>query len=120
MTPQPEWLVRIVECFSTETDALLDEVILPPIELSSLQEVWGRPTTDPMVECYEIGHEQAAFLSRVVGLEFDLARFSYFLSAYTTDWEATKQAGGFMGLYPPPKDLTGLPDLVKVKPKTKG
>jgi len=53
-------------------------------------------------------------------LEFDLARFSYFLSAYTTDWEATKQAGGFMGLYPPPKDLTGLPDLVKVKPKTKG
>jgi len=73
-----------------------------------------------MVECYEIGHEQAAFLSRVVGLEFDLARFSYFLSAYTTDWEATKQAGGFMGLYPPPKDLTGLPDLVKVKPKTKG
>jgi hypothetical protein len=40
------------------------------------------------------------------------------MAAYTTDWEATKHEGGYMGLLPPPRELQAFPEAKRVMPKT--
>ena len=115
---EPSWLVRVVEYFSNETDELGGEFALPQVELSELQRLWGAPPDEPMVECFSIEEEQAPFFREVAGIEFDFPRYSYFLAAYTTDWEATKREGGYMGLYPPPRELPAFPEARRVMPKS--
>ncbi len=114
---EPSWLVRVIEYFSNETDELIGELNLPQVELSELQRLWGAPPDEPMVECFSIEEEQAPFFREFAGIEFDFARYSYFLSAYTTDWEAMKREGGYMGLFPPPKELPAFAGTRRVMPK---
>jgi len=114
---EPSWLVRIVECFSNETDEFVCEFALPPIALSQLQEKWNQPTNEPMVGSFLVEEEQAKFLSELAEIEFDFIRYSYFLSAYTTDWEAAQLEGGYMGLFPPPKELAAFLNVRRRKPK---
>jgi hypothetical protein len=70
-----------------------------------------------MVECFSIEEEQAPYFRGLGGVEFDFARYSYFLAAYTTDWEAMKREGGYMGLFPPPRELPAFPGARRVIPK---
>jgi hypothetical protein len=114
---EPSWLVRVIEYFSIETDELVGEFALPQVELSELQRLWGAPPDEPMVECFSIEEERAPFFREMASIEFDFARYSYFLAAYTTDWEATKREGGYMGLYPPPKELPAFAEARRVMPK---
>jgi len=114
---EPSWLVRVIEYFSNENDELVGEFALPQIELADLQRVWRAPSDAPMVECFSIGEEQAPFFRESAGIEFDFARYSYFLAAFTTDWEATKREGGFMGLFPPPRELPAFLEARRVLPK---
>jgi hypothetical protein len=115
---EPSWLERVIEYFSNETDELVGEIALPPVELATLQSLWGALPDEPMVECFSIEEEQAPFFRMLVGIEFDFARYSYFMTAYTTNWEATKHEGGFMGLLPPPRELQAFPEAKRVMPKT--
>ena len=115
---EPSWLERVIEYFSNETDELVGEIALPPIELATLQGLWGAPQSDPMVECSSVEEEQAPFFRAAAGVEFDFARYSYFLAAFTNDWEATKREGGYMGLFPAPRELPASPDARRVIPKT--
>jgi|SRR6266850_848609 hypothetical protein len=115
---EPNWLVRVVERFSNETDELTGEFILPEVGLSKLQRVWNAAPTDPMVESFSIEAKQAQFFRSFVEIDFDFEHYSYFMSAYTTDWSATKEAGGYMGLFPPPRVLPAFPDARRVMPKT--
>jgi hypothetical protein len=112
----PRWLVRVVEYFSNETDELIGEFALPQVELSELQRIWDAPPDEPMVECFSIEEEQAPFFRELAGIEFDFARYSYFLAAYTTDWEAMKRECGYMGLFPSPKELPAFPEARRVMP----
>ena len=114
---KPSWLVRVVEYFSNETDELVGEVALPQVELSELRRLWDAPPGEPMVECFSIEEEQAPFFRELAGIEFDFARYSYYLAAYTTDWEATKREGGYMGLFPPPKEMPAFLEARRVMPK---
>src|SRR5438876_4836912 len=102
---EPSWFVRVIEYFSNENDELVGEFALSQVELAQLQRVWRTPPDEPMVECFSIGEEQAPFFRELTDIEFDFARYSYFLAAFTTDWEATKREGGFMDLFPPPREL---------------
>jgi hypothetical protein len=113
---EPSWLVRVIEYFSNETDELIGEFALPQVELSEIQRLWSAPPDEPMVECYAIEKEQASFFRELAGIEFDFVRYSYFLAAYTTDWETTKREGGYMGLFPPPKELPAFPEARRVMP----
>ncbi|MEJ7577308.1 MAG: hypothetical protein WKF74_09930 [Pyrinomonadaceae bacterium] len=115
---EPSWLVRVIEYFSNETDELLGEFALPQVEIAELQRIWNAPPDEPMVECFSIEEEQAQFFRELAGVEFDFARYSYFLAAYTTDWEAPKREGGYMGLFPPPKELPAFPEARRVMPKS--
>lgn len=118
MSPEPSWLLRVIESFSNETDFLVGETILPPVELSEIQALWGQPIDEPMVDEFEIGPEHLPFLSTLTDMPFDFSTHSYFLSARTTDWEATKAAGGYLGLYPRPTELKAFPDIVPVMPRS--
>lgn len=115
---EPSWLKRVIEYFSNESDELIGKFVLPQTELATLQSLWDVPPDDPMVECLPVKAKQASFLRELVGLEFDFAQHSYFLVAYTTDWEATKREGGYLGLFPPPQELLAFPDAKRVIPKT--
>ena len=114
---EPGWLVRDVEYFSNETDELVGEFVLPQVELSELQQIWNVPPDEPMVECFAIEEDQAPFFRELVAIEFDFARYSYFLAAFTADFEATKREGGYMGLYPPPRELPAFTEARHVMPK---
>lgn len=105
MPAEPNWVVRFVEQFSNKTEKLVNSIRLPVVELRDLQDLWGLPSSEPMVGCFEIGQKQVEFFERRFGMRFDFTQYSYFVSAATTDWEATKLAGGYMGLYPPPVEL---------------
>lgn len=115
---EPHWLVRVVECFSNETDALVGEFVLPPVELAALQGMWNAPPDEPMVDCYRIGEAQAQFFRELAGIEFDFDRCRCFLSAYTTDSAATRRERGFMGKFVPPKQLPAFPETRRAMPKT--
>lgn len=115
---EPDWLVRVIEYFSNETDELIGEIPLPKVELSELQKLWDMQSDNPMIECYLLEKEQAQFFHGLVDIDFDFSQFSYFLTAFTTDWEATKRDGGYMGLFPPPIELPAFPEAKRVTPNT--
>lgn len=115
---EPAWLIRVIECFSNNTDELVCEFDLPNVELTELQRIWKMPADDPIVTCFSINEEQAQFFQQLIDIEFDFVRYSYFLAAYTVDWDATKREGGYMKLFPPPRDLPGFPEIKKVIPKS--
>ena len=97
---EPDWLVRVVEYYSNRTDERIGVFSLPRIELSELQRLWSAPPDEPMVDSFAIEEEQALFFRELAGIEFDFTRFSYMLVACTTDREAMRRDGGFMGLFP--------------------
>ena len=118
MVSEPSWLVRLVERYSIATDELVDETVLPPLDLAAIQSLWGLPPDESMVDCFAIGPEQAPYLADLTGIRFDFAKYSYFLSARSTDLEAQRREGGYMGRFAPPATFGGFPALVKAKPKT--
>ena len=115
---EPAWLVRIIEYFSNTTDELVGEFDLPNVELTELQRMWNMPADDPMVACFSINEEQVQFFQQLIDIEFDSLQYSYFLAAYTVDWEATKREGGYMSLFPPPRDLSEFPEAKQVTPRS--
>ena len=118
MAQDPKWLQRVVECYSKDTEEIVSEHLLHSITLEELQALWGVSLDDPMVGVFDIDKNQAAFLQRCVDCHLDLNAYDYQLCAYTTDLEASKRAGGFMGRYPPPRELPGFPDTTRIRSKT--
>ncbi|MEM6590477.1 MAG: hypothetical protein AAF651_01295 [Cyanobacteria bacterium P01_C01_bin.73] len=115
---EPNWLKRVIEYFSNETDELVGEIALPAVDLATLQNLLGVSADNPMITGFSINEKEAVFLRRSADIEFDFAQYSYFLAAYTTDWEATKSEGGYMGVFPSPYKLPAFPDARCVMPKT--
>ena len=89
MVPEPNWFVRLADQFSIAIDQLVDETILPRLDLALNRGLWRQPSNEPMIDCFEIGPEQAFDFADLAGMQFDFATYSYFLSAHTTDPEAT-------------------------------
>jgi len=114
----PSWLIRVVEYFSRDTDELVGEFALPHVELAELQKIWKAPPDEPMIECFSIEPEQAQFFRELAGIDFDFKQHSYFLAAYTVDWEASRREGGYMGLFPPPREMPAFPEARRVMPRT--
>jgi hypothetical protein len=106
---EPSWLVRAIKYFSNETEEWVDEITLPEVHLAMIQKLWNQPPTEPMVENFPIEEMHAQYFRQIANIQFDFKRYSYFLAAYTSDWDATKREGGYMGLYPPPKNLLAFP-----------
>ncbi len=115
---EPSWLVRIIKYFSNETEELAGEFVLPQIDLAEIQRLWNQPSSEPMIDNFSIEEGQADYFRSVCHIQFDFDQYSYFLTAYTSDWDTTKREGGYMGLYPPPKELKAFPDAKSVMPKT--
>lgn len=118
MSDQPHWLARTIEVYSAEDESLVDEHLLPDVDLASLQHHWRRPVDDPMLEAFEVTEDQRPFVESLTGLKLNFRNNSYFLAAHTTDSHATRVDGGFMGRFPPPRDLPAFPDAKPVRPKT--
>lgn len=103
MTAQPKWLLRMVDEFREPTGEFLVSHPLPRVGLRSLQRAWERPVTDGMVGgVFPVNAAQRKLLEGWLKRRLPTRARSYFLSASTTDWQATKRAGGFMGEFPPP------------------
>lgn len=117
---EPDWLIRVIEYFSIATEEFLGEFALPQVELATLQKAWDVPATQPLVDCFPVGETQARVLHAATGINFDLTRHIYYLTAYTFDSAATMREGGYMGLYPPPREMPGIPTAIRVTPKTAG
>lgn len=118
MTHEPKWLVRIVTSYDLKTEELVSEHSLPKIDLVSLQNQWNQPSDEPMIDVFDINVKQAQFLESIdMRLKFDFNKYDYQISAITTDWDQTKIDGGFMGKYPPPKNLPAFPEIERVKSK---
>lgn len=119
MPQEPKWLVRLISCYDKETELLVSRHALPRIDLGLLQEYWGLPATEPMIDMFDINEVQAKFLCDIDSdLYFDFSKFDYFISAITTDLDQSKADGGFMGHYPPPESLPAFPDAQPDTPKT--
>lgn len=114
---EPDWLVRVVEVYSNESEELVARHRLPPVPLAELQRRWGQPPTEPLVAMFPVSPNQAPFLAELLGIAFDTTRFSYFLTAVTTDLAASRRSGGFMGAYPPPLEPPAS-TLRAVEPKS--
>ncbi|PZD73999.1 hypothetical protein C1752_01578 [Acaryochloris thomasi RCC1774] len=117
---EPDWLARCIEYFSNETDELVGEFNLPQVELRDLQKLWNLPLDEPIVGGFEITEAQAQFFRDLASIDFDFTKYSFILDAYTTDWEATRRAGGYMGLFPPPRTLLAFPDAQRVMLEAEG
>ena len=115
---EPDWLVRKVECYLKETDELIGEYTLKPLDLYLLQKYWGQPKHEPMITVFNVSKKQTEFLKKYTDIEFDLERCFYQISTYTTDWEAMKDEDGYMGQFPPPFDLPMSLRVRSVRSKT--
>lgn len=118
MIKQPTWLLRIIEIYSNKTKGLVDEHPLPTIDLETLQRLWNRPSSDPMIEMFEVTEAQREFLESI-DLALEFCNFSYFLAARKTDLDAQQRDGGFMGFFAPPHNLSAFPEAKSVKPKAR-
>jgi hypothetical protein len=118
MIAEPIWLVRTVEVFSNATEELVEEIRLPPVDVRTLQALWAQDSTEPMFDLFQIGDDQQDFFEHLLGVRFDFTENCYFLAAHTTDSKASREAGGFMGRFPPPRELEAFPDARRVVPKT--
>jgi hypothetical protein len=112
----PIWLERVIEWYENESDARAGEVLLEAVALRELQLHWQTPETEPMIEMYEVTEQQRLFVEHQVGFPLNFSRYTYYLTAYTNDLEAQASAGGFMGLYAPPRMLPAFPEAVRVAP----
>jgi hypothetical protein len=119
MGDQPHWLARTIEVYSVKSEQFVIEHRLPVVGIASLQQLWGRPSSDPMFDMFEVTEAQRPFLESLLELRFDFRSHSYFLSAHTTDWNAMRRDGGFMGMFAAPRELPAFPNLRRVKPKTR-
>jgi hypothetical protein len=115
---EPSWLVRTIKYFSNETEELVGEFTLPEVDLAAIQILWNQQPTEPMVDMFSIDESQSQYFRQIANIQFDFSHYSYFLTAHTADWDATKREGGYIGLYPPPKNLPAFPDAKPVMPKT--
>ena len=118
MSDQPHWLARTIEVYSVEDGTLVDEHVLPPVELALLQQSWQRPADDPMLDLFEVTEDQRAIVESLAGLKLHFGHHSYFLAAHTTDARAMREEGGFMGAFAAPRELAAFPDARRVRPKT--
>ena len=96
-------------------EELIGESPLCSVTLAELQQLWGVAADDPMFMEFLVGPEHVEFLQQHVSVLIDLERYDYFLGAVTTDWEAQRAAGGYLGQFAPPADLPAFPDSKRVK-----
>jgi hypothetical protein len=102
MTSQPTWLVRLVEVYSNETEALVASYELPAVDLAELQRLWGQPADEPMLNMFEVTEAQRPFLEGLLGRPLDLRKDAHFLGTRCSDPHAMRRDGGFMGKFAPP------------------
>lgn len=115
---EPDWLVRVVEEFDKITEELVGVYRLHTIELSRLQEIWKQNADEPMVDSFDISPTQAEALREYTSIDFDLSRCDYQITAYTTDFEAARVSGGFLGRIPPPLELAAFPGTYSTKARS--
>lgn len=113
----PEWLDRVVEWYSRKTDELEGECVLDGVVLARLQELWGMPSDNPMIDAFEVTPDHVDYLKQFADVNFDFEQFDYFVTAYCTDYEAMRRDGGFMGYFPAPRELPAFPEARRVRPK---
>lgn len=119
MTTEPSWLERTVEVYDNTSDEYVAEYPLGEVSLAELQSLWSQPASEPMVDIYAVTERlQVEFVQRMLGTFMDCERYSYFIAAATTDLTAMREAGGYMGRFPPPRTLPAFPDATRVLPKT--
>lgn len=118
MSEQPTWFERTLEVYSEEDESLVDEHVLPAVDLALLQRSCGQPADEPMFDMFEVTEAQRAFVESLTGLKLDFRKYSYFLAAHATDPRAMEDQGGFMGRFAPPRELPAFPDAKRVKPQT--
>jgi hypothetical protein len=112
----PIWLERVLEWYDNNTDAFVGEVLLCEVSLLKLQDHWHVPRHNPMVEMYRVTEEQRLFMEKQAHFQLDFLRFKYYLAATSTDLDAQEAAGGYMGLYAPPRILPAFPTATRVAP----
>lgn len=116
---QPRWLVRSLEVYSRATEEFLTEHQLPPVALETLQSLWGRPPTDPMLELFELTSDQCDAIESLLCINLDLVKHTYFLAAHSVDTEAAHADGGLLGRFAPPRELPAFPEAQRALPKTR-
>jgi len=115
---EPDWLVRAVEEFDKNTGKLVGVHRLHPIELSQIQKIWSQKADEPMVDSFDVSPKQAEALREYTDVEFDFFRYDYQITAYTTDFEAARASGGFLGRIPPPLELPAFPGTHSTKARS--
>ncbi|NCD70690.1 DUF7683 domain-containing protein [Mucilaginibacter agri] len=115
----PKWFKREIQVWQKQGEELVDEILIPEIDVSILQQYYSADGDDPIIDLILIDEDDVEFFNYILEteVEFDFDRYEYWLSAYTTDPSESKKDGGFMGLYPAPKFLPGFPDAKRLKPK---
>src|SRR6187455_378642 len=116
LSEQPDWLTRTLEVYSNKNEELVAEHSLSNVPLATLQQLWQLPSTEPMVDVFQVREEQRMALEQLTGVTLNLIANSYFVAAHTTDWDATVRDGGFMGLFPRPRDVEAFPNARPVRP----
>ena len=71
-------------------ERLVDEFPMPRAKLSELQDLFGRPRTDPMPECYPIRRKHLTFIESRLGTKLSFDQFDYFLEQRAETAESAK------------------------------
>lgn len=92
MTSLAHRTTRWVRGYKKKGDALVEELPLRGVRLSELRSLFGADEDDPMVDCYPVSSEQAAWLLRYLPQPLRLRTLDYFLECdAVTDGAPRKQ-----------------------------
>ncbi len=76
-------LVRSIEVFEKQSDEFVCEYPLDTVHLAFLQDLFGEPRTDLMLEGYKINAAQARKLEPFINEKIDTEKYDCFLTCYT-------------------------------------
>jgi hypothetical protein len=112
-------MIRVLTRYSKRTEALLDELTLPDINLEELEQLFGPSPDDRwFVLCYAVSDAQRPFIEQVTGARLDFKRFVYFVETYATSPRETVTQPDGAVWYLPPRDLPAFPTARRVRPKS--
>jgi glycyl-tRNA synthetase alpha subunit len=77
-------LVRSLRWYKKQGDVLVGQKILDSISLSDLQEIFGEPENDLMIENYQVTEDEAKHLQRKLNQPIELNSYDYFLECEQT------------------------------------
>jgi hypothetical protein len=72
-------LVRSLRWYEKQGDVLVGQKILDSMSLSDLQDIFGEPKNDLMIENYQVAESEAKYFERKLNQPIDLNAYDYFL-----------------------------------------